>query len=242
MNNMLKSYRDITLLPLGIYLDIYKTLVIADLHLGFESFLNSKGIQVLNRSYIKMKAEIEKYLSILDIDRLIINGDLKERILSSSYQENHEIKDLMNFVIEKQISFTLIKGNHDTLIEDLILDNGGSFIRKGLIIGDFYLTHGHIDLREEAKGKNVIIGHEHASILIKDSSSSSHKFNVIAEADFFDKKIFVLPAFSPIKPGCEMNVRDVKFLSPMLKSASSFNYHLFEENEWFSFENRDIII
>ena len=93
-----------------------------------------------------------------------------------------------------------------------------------VIIDNVFITHGHMNLSSEiinSSTDGVILGHEHASVVVN-SGGSNHKFKVIAECKALDRSFFILPAFSPLKSGCEMNVEDQKFLSPLLKNSSNF--------------------
>jgi putative SbcD/Mre11-related phosphoesterase len=113
-------------------------------------------------------------------------------------------------------------------------------------IGDNFITHGHIDLSEEiaiSKTKRVIIGHEHPGIMVRDELMSGEKFKAFVKTKIFNKDLFVLPAFSPLKPGTELNVKNIKFLSPILDRSDldNFIFYVNEDKEWFSFNLFDII-
>ncbi|MFW5953003.1 MAG: metallophosphoesterase, partial [Candidatus Natronoplasma sp.] len=66
------------------------TLVIADLHIGYERELEERGINIPEQSQ-KM---IDNVLDILikeDIERLVINGDFKHNIPKATWQEYQDI-------------------------------------------------------------------------------------------------------------------------------------------------------
>lgn len=241
---LVKQMKDIILLPLGIYLVKERAIVISDLHIGYEEYLFRRGIQMPRTSYAEIKEVIFQYILITKAEHIILNGDLKEQLARFSYQEKSELSDFIFYLNSFNIKISFVRGNHDNFLANFLLDRGVDLYEKFFELGDNFITHGHIKLEEEikkSKAKRVIIGHEHATVNLIDEVRSSHKFKVIAEADIFDKKIFVLPAFSPIKMGCELNRKD-KFLSPILSMASNFKIYLYEDEEWFFFKLEDIYI
>jgi metallophosphoesterase superfamily enzyme len=64
--------------------------------------------------------------------------------------------------IKKQISVTIIPGNHDANIEKLIPEGISLATSKGIIIEDALLTHGHTMPTENFSSVNkIIMGHVH---------------------------------------------------------------------------------
>ncbi|MEM3949107.1 MAG: phosphoesterase, partial [Zestosphaera sp.] len=61
----------------ALYLRKYKALIIADVHIGYEDELASKGIYLPRFQLRRTLDLIERLLNELQVDRLIIAGDLK---------------------------------------------------------------------------------------------------------------------------------------------------------------------
>ena len=235
---------NVQFLPLGLFLVKSRAIIISDLHIGFEDMLSKSGVQLPRNSYPSMKATLEEYISLLDPKVIILNGDIKEYLSNLSFQESMELVDFIYFLRVKKLDVKFIRGNHDNFLFKFVEREEIDFYDDYLEIDNCFITHGHMNLIDEianSPAEVVVLGHEHASIVVG-SGGSNYKFKVIAEADLLDKKVLVLPAFSPIKAGCEFNVKDQTFLSPILKRADNFRYHLFEEDEWFTFEHKDIIL
>jgi len=58
---------------------IDKTLIISDIHIGYEEELNKKGILIPRLSFIEIGKRLEKIMKEVKgkIDTIIINGDIK---------------------------------------------------------------------------------------------------------------------------------------------------------------------
>ena len=66
---------DMDIVDLALYVD--STLIIADVHIGYEEALNNKGVLVPRQQYKMTLERLQKTLDELDVETVIINGDLK---------------------------------------------------------------------------------------------------------------------------------------------------------------------
>lgn len=245
MQKLNKIDNNLWLLPLGIYIVEYEALVISDIHIGFEKALSRSGIQMPSNSYDTMKGTIGEYLDITEAKTIVINGDLKEDIYRLSYQEHNEVDDLFDYLVSRGIDIKFVRGNHDNFMKSFFEDRKHIDVyEQYLELGDNFITHGHILLDEEmksSKAKRVIIGHEHAGVVLKDEAGFNHKFKATCRANIYNKKLYVLPAFSPIKSSGELNGENKSILSPILKRAGNFIFYLFEDGDWFEFKDEQIL-
>ena len=139
-----------------------KNLVITDLHLGLEGNLSLNKVFVEKNVTVKKTIiEIEKLLEITKPDSLILLGDIKSGIKSITKTEWNDVPVFLE-KIKKQISVTIIPGNHDANIEKLIPEGISLATSKGIIIEDILLTHGHTIPTENFSSVNkIIMGHVH---------------------------------------------------------------------------------
>ena len=139
-----------------------KSLVIADLHLGFEAKLSSNNIYLgKNTSVTETAKDIEKILDKTKPESLILLGDIKSGIKSITKTEWNDVPIFLE-KINKQISVTIIPGNHDANIEKLVPKGISLTTPKGLIVEDILLTHGHTMPSENFSAVNkIIMGHVH---------------------------------------------------------------------------------
>ena len=139
-----------------------KNLVITDLHLGFEDNLPQNNIFLgKNTTVNESIKEVEKILVKTKPDSLILLGDIKSGIKSITKTEWNDVPVFLE-KIKKQISVTIIPGNHDANIEKLIPEGISLATSKGIIIEDALLTHGHTMPSENFSSVNkIIMGHVH---------------------------------------------------------------------------------
>ena len=139
-----------------------KSLVVTDLHLGFEAKLTQNNIFLgKNTTVLESIKEIEKILDKTTPDSLILLGDIKSGIKSITKTEWNDVPVFLE-KIKKQISMTIIPGNHDANIEKLVPEGISLSTSKGIIIEDTLLTHGHTMPSENFASVNkIIMGHVH---------------------------------------------------------------------------------
>ena len=139
-----------------------KSLVIADLHLGFEAKLSSNNIYLgKNTSVTETAKDIEKILEKTKSESLILLGDIKSGIRSITKTEWNTIPTFFE-IIKKRIDVTVIPGNHDANIEKLIPRGITLASSKGIVMENILLTHGHTMPSENFSHVNkIIMGHLH---------------------------------------------------------------------------------
>ena len=139
-----------------------KSLVIADLHLGFEAKLSSNNIYLgKNTSVAEAAKDIEKILEKTKPESLILLGDIKSGLRSITKTEWNTIPTFFE-TIKKRIDITVIPGNHDANIEKLIPSGITLASSKGIVIENMLLTHGHTMPSENFSHVNkIIMGHLH---------------------------------------------------------------------------------
>ncbi len=166
-------------------------LVIADLHLGKEYEYYQKGIKIPPIGE-KMKEDIEKIIKRKKIQELIILGDIKHNLPFTSYFEKINLPKFLEF----SIPVTIIKGNHDGDIEEIVNND----VVKSLKIDDYVLTHGHILI----ENSNLIMGHVHPVVEFMDSNGKITRLKCFLKIEE-PFNVVVLPSFSPILEGISVN-------------------------------------
>ena len=98
-------------------LRIDETYIIADLHIGVESHLRKKGFHLISRTdeMFNTIAETAK-----GCDHLIVLGDVKDTVPGTSRQEYREIPDFFERLKELFSMIDVVRGNHDTNIEEFL--------------------------------------------------------------------------------------------------------------------------
>ena len=142
--------------------DDEKSLVITDLHLGFESNLYANNVFLgKNKTVTEITKEIEQIIDETKPDSLILLGDIKSGIKSITKTEWETVPVFFEN-ITKLVNTILIPGNHDANIEKLIPNDITLASSKGIIVDDILLTHGHTMPTENFSQVNTIVmGHIH---------------------------------------------------------------------------------
>ncbi|MCD6571718.1 MAG: metallophosphoesterase, partial [Thermoplasmata archaeon] len=148
------------------YIKPLDAIVIADLHLGYETIAAENGVFLPKIQYSKTIEKMRKIISKIDAKNIIINGDIKHEFSETSYHEYKEVKNFFDFLnnlgFEKII---VLKGNHDNFIINITRKYDNIELHNELAINDFLFLHGHKDKNIiEIKQKNIILAHEHPAI------------------------------------------------------------------------------
>ncbi|GBC69648.1 hypothetical protein HRbin01_01350 [archaeon HR01] len=140
-----------------------RALVVADLHLGFEEEMRSRGVNIPPQSP-RIVGVLGEECRRANAGRLYILGDLKHTFTGSSGLERRMLKPLMERLRRHVSEIVVIPGNHDGGLRDLISDVVEIAPAKGVYIEeeDLLLTHGHVkpDPSHLNAGR-IVTGHLH---------------------------------------------------------------------------------
>ena len=188
-----------------------RTLVVADLHLGYEHELLKSGINMPNQTK-NIHMEIEQIICDSCAENLIFLGDLKHNIPNISAIEARSIPRFMDF----DIPFELVKGNHDGNIENLTGLTAKPFVQ----LGDILLTHGHMNI-PDVEFRTLIVGHSHPAIEITDELGRRTKEKCWIRGIFpSGHELIVMPAFNPLITGIPFNRKDARIPGSIFKRFS----------------------
>jgi putative SbcD/Mre11-related phosphoesterase len=190
----------------ALYLSKSQTVVIADLHLGYEGALHEEGVSIPRFQKGIMMDRIERIIERCNPRKVIINGDFKHAFSKNLSQEWDDVNDVLNMLVD-EVDVELVRGNHDNYLLTILA-------KKGLDLKDrtesqgIRITHGHKEVEWDG---TLIIGHEHPSLQLRDEIGASIK----RPCFLISERVIVLPAFSPLATGT--NSASMHFVSPMSK-------------------------
>ncbi len=113
----MKVLPNIEIIGLALYVD--STLIIADVHIGYEEVLNKQGVLVPRLQFEDMIKSLESIFAKLKkerIERIIINGDLKHEFGLISEQEWRNTLKFLDILARHCDEIILIRGNHDAIL------------------------------------------------------------------------------------------------------------------------------
>ncbi len=181
-----------------------KYIAVADLHIGLEGELESKGITIKSCLVDDMVSEIQGLIDSQNADYIILLGDIKHTIGAIRRQEWDDIPAFFKQISAKAEVF-LVPGNHDGNIRQLVPSSINMVSTRGMILGDILLMHGHTipsDVRSYVR--QVVMGHIHPIFLKRGSVINGKRvwiyLQVKKEAIFSEEgllDVIIVPSFNP---------------------------------------------
>jgi len=90
--------KGIGIVDLALFIREQKTLVISDLHIGYEEELNKKGFLVPRMHFKDTIERLDKIIQKTQPETIIINGDLKHEFGRISRQEWNDVVKIIEFI------------------------------------------------------------------------------------------------------------------------------------------------
>lgn len=199
------------------------TIVVGDLHVGLESELRAKGVNLPSQTE-RMRGRLLSILHTTGARRLVVIGDLKHSIPFSTRQEARE---LPHFLAQFPAEVELVPGNHDVDFADHL--DIALQPAEGIVVGDVGLLHGHTWPSEAVMRQHTIVTcHNHPAVMLMDELGHRHKEACWVRAPFAakarekypelpkDAQLIVMPAFNELTGGTAFNAREgEKLLGPL---------------------------
>lgn len=202
------------------------TVVIADLHIGMETKLKRKGFHLVSRTDDMISALMS---CPEECRRLVVLGDVKDTVPGRSRQEYLEIPVFFEKLMKRFDRIDIVRGNHDTDLEEFI--PFGIRIRQasGMVMGDVGLVHGHTWPSEEVmRCGTLIMAHEHPAVMFRDGVGRHMtepcwvRGRIISGGGRYaehPERFIIVPAFNRLLGGSPVNVTGGDFLSPVINSG-----------------------
>lgn len=209
------------------YLRGWRALIIADTHLGFEEAMGEAGLYLPRGQLRQLIQDLETAFNMLNIEKVIIAGDLKHRFEKLGLQEKKEIEEILGFLRRKGSEVIFVRGNHDNYAS-IVTSKYGVEPKHYHKIGVFLVIHGHQGLDDLVGGdvirdaEVIIYGHEHPSISIRDRLGKVAKFPCFLEVPLNIGgrivKGLVMPAAGSYQAGSPVTTIRSNYLSPITRS------------------------
>ena len=226
--------KDIAIVDLALY--VKGTLIISDVHIGYEEALNKQGVFVPRFQFKEVIIRLEaifKKLGKKPIETIVINGDVKHEFGRISDQEWRHTLRLLDFLGRHCKEVILVKGNHDKIlgpiaekrkvkvVEHYLINKSikkTSITKKPLKIikNKILVIHGDKIPSDDVlkESSTIIIGHEHPAVSVKDGPRVE-TFKAYLKGKWKNKTLIVQPSFFLVTEGS--NILNEKILSPFLK-------------------------
>ncbi len=189
----------------ALFLRDERTLVISDLHLGFEGALAEQGVSIPRFQRRVILERLGKMLDDVKAEKVVIAGDFKHEFSKNLVDEWVEVKQVLRF-LKDRVTPVLVRGNHDNYLATILGDLNLPLDARA-DIGGYTIVHGH---EEVSTLQPIVMGHEHPAVKLKDDLGAT----VSVPAFLVTDQLIVLPAFSPLALG--VDVSSYPYLSPIL--------------------------
>ncbi len=208
----------------AVFLPGSRTLVVADLHLGYAWAKRVRGALLPVSAPDDTTARLMELQRDHGAKRIVVLGDVIHEAVALPVLEGLLREFCERLSIASEIVFCL--GNHDRKLDRLM--KGWKLpiaCHRELELDSCCLLHGDTESLAAADGMafrldsptRCLIGHEHPCIALDDGVSS----RVRCPAFLFADDLLVLPAFSTWAAGCEVGRQP--FLGPLARAARFHN-------------------
>jgi len=199
-----------------VYIEKEGAIVAADLHLGLEDKLESEGISIPRTFLPEIIRSVTEPAKKMGASKVVFLGDVKHEFGEPVEAEWYSVKKVIRQCVKEIGRVEVVRGNHDNYIVTILKELGVPLHQSSLDVGGYTLIHGHLMPLHEYR--NLIIGHEHPAVNIKDDFGVRHRFKAFITLAKGSRKIIVLPSVSPITVGTDVNsTPPSEFLSPILQ-------------------------
>lgn len=217
-----------------------KSLIVSDIHFGFEAELAEKGVRIPNQTW-KLRDLLLKLIRETNAERIIVLGDLKHQIPLSSWIEWREMPKVLRDLRESGVEILLVPGNHDGGIEAMLGDLVSYQPSRGTLLKAeqrIFIFHGHTWPSGEAVDSDIIVmGHLHPMVSLRtdvgvvlrkrvwlllsgDRKLLGERLGVKSRRRS-RLKLVVMPAFNPMLTGISVNtITPRDRLWPLMRSGA----------------------
>ncbi|MHB8585018.1 MAG: metallophosphoesterase [Thermoplasmatota archaeon] len=231
------SVGDVVLFPEGgLYHAASSTLIVGDLHAGFEASARSRGASLPDGDLLldRVRRNVERAVALASntgkkedvlvtnqcgsrVLNIVINGDAKHDY-GVRLPTGAALQELHQFLLP-QAQMTYVRGNHDAGIDRLI---PGARVATDGTVGKYRVFHGHEVPHDYVPGSPAILSHEHPSCAFRTSVGAWIRASVFLRIG----EIWVLPALSPFTQGVNFAAR-TRFFGPALAGQKPAHAEVF---------------
>jgi putative SbcD/Mre11-related phosphoesterase len=207
-----------------------RTIVVADLHIGWEMAMSGKGIHVPSQTP-KLLAKLKELISRYEPQDLMILGDVKHTVATAEIGEWHDVPDFFSDLRVMVQRIRAIRGNHDGNLEPLLPESIEMLPATGTVLGNVGFFHGHRwPTPSVLKCKTIVMGHVHPVVSLRDPAgfritrqvwikadcnrkqlaetlTKKYKLRSVKHTESKTLQLFIMPSFNDFLGGRPLNER-----------------------------------
>lgn len=200
------------------------TLILTDLHLGYEEAMRRGGLMLPETHLSELIERIKKIFDTLNVSvekplkQLILNGDLRHTFGPLNEGEWRELNAFFEAVTPYATQIVVIEGNHDPAMNVFGSRFPNIRIAQQHQMGSWLFTHGDQIPSMPSSIDTLVIGHEHPALSLQDPvTGRQERYKVFLKGAFEEKTLWVLPSCNTLLQGTDLSKEGV--LSPFLKEG-----------------------
>ncbi len=181
-----------------------RILVVGDLHLGYEEFLNRSGVFVSRRLFEEMIEYFDRVFErVGKVEEIVLLGDVKHDFGRIMRQEWNDFGKLIEYLRKRSGKIVIVRGNHDKIIGP-VAERSGVEVLELYRAGEICFFHGERNFPEiyDDKIKIWVMGHWHPAVKISDGVKVE-KYKCFLVGKSKKKEIVIVPSFFAGNPGSD---------------------------------------
>jgi putative SbcD/Mre11-related phosphoesterase len=214
-----------------------KILIVGDLHLGYEAYLNERG-------WTFPKTQVDETIRILKrifektgkLKEVILLGDVKHYfagVLNMEFRDVYKVVEFIKKNLDKEGKIIIVKGNHDNILDPVIKNYDYVELKDSYVVSDVLFFHGDKEsFKRESNNLSrkecrlVVTGHFHPAVNInQDAKSEKYKCFLYGKDKILKKEMIIVPSFFPLVEGSEVDKENNEG-----RDFSNFNVYAVDDN------------
>ncbi|BFH74334.1 metallophosphoesterase [Sulfurisphaera javensis] len=203
-----------------IYIKRLNSIVLSDVHIGYEEEMASKGIFIPKVQKKRFLTIFRRAREVFKTNKLIINGDLKHTFNRLTKQEKNELTEIFQELKDDGTEITIVKGNHDNYLSLVTEKFDNIKLVDSLTVDNLTIFHGHLNIPIE-ENKVYIIGHEHPRLGLRDKLGFIRRMQCFLVTPLKNNsKVIVLPAIGIYQAGNDISLIHSNYMSQIMREYS----------------------
>ncbi|HLF07678.1 MAG TPA: metallophosphoesterase, partial [Thermoplasmata archaeon] len=188
-------------------------LAVGDLHLGFELGWEESGVRAPRNDGL-LAERLDSLLRRCKAKRLVLNGDVVDPLFGKS-RLRRRVEEFFARLDVPEVD--IVKGNHDSGIEQIVPPGVKVHPPGGLLIEDFAFCHGHArPAAELLNAGTLVMSHSHPAVAFPASSVGGRRTELCwlrwrspprFNAAHSIREVVVMPPFNPVMAGGGVNLK-----------------------------------
>lgn len=212
------------LVDTGLYHLRRRTLVLADLHLGYEEAMRGQGVMLPQTHFTSLLARLRAVFASLEVswhtplEVLILNGDLRHTFGPLNVGEWRELNAFFEHIGPFARRLVVVQGNHDPALNVFATRYPGVSLHAQFQTSGWLYAHGDKLPDLSLDPTHLAIGHEHPALSLRDPvTGRQERFKVFLQSRFQGRALWVLPSCNALIHGTDLTKECA--LSPLLHEA-----------------------